>query len=295
LENTGHARSTEEQMDQHDGSRGSGPAPAKDFLALTHGQEWVNFYESFDKLVQDHLARSSELLRRAMSLPEVADREVAQVRAEMEGKLAAERERSHDLLTELRDEISTSHTHVTALAEDVQHVAADLASLNSRVAEALAALDRPAALAGELPTPALEEAAPSVPALNGTAEAIPTESADWAPIDLDGETAGDEKPETEASAETSAEEPAAEAESLAAEMPAASVEEPVEMAADSEAETGVDLSALAEAESETTPEVSEREEAAVPGTGALEGEPVGIGADRPRPHWLSVTRIGSRP
>ena len=106
-------------MDQQDGSRGSGKAPAKDFLALTHGQEWVNFYESFDKLVQDHLSRSSELLRRAMSLPEVADREVAQVRAEMEGKLAAERERGHDLLSQLHGEISQSRDHISTLADSV--------------------------------------------------------------------------------------------------------------------------------------------------------------------------------
>src|SRR6185503_11919734 len=103
--------------------------PPKDFLALSHGHEWVDFYESFDKLVQDHLSRSSELLRRAMSLPEVADREVAQVRAEMEGKLAAERERSHDLLTKLRDEISSSHAHIAGVAESVQTVAAELAEL----------------------------------------------------------------------------------------------------------------------------------------------------------------------
>ena len=30
--------------------------PPKDFLALSHGHEWVDFYESFDKLVQDHLS-----------------------------------------------------------------------------------------------------------------------------------------------------------------------------------------------------------------------------------------------
>src|SRR3954470_13771968 len=115
--------------------------PPKDFLALTHGHEWVNFYESFDKLVQDHLSRSSDLLRRAMSLPEVADREVAQVREEMEGKIVAERERNHNLLSSLRDEISSSHAKASALAGEVQNVAGDLATLGSLVAEALASLD----------------------------------------------------------------------------------------------------------------------------------------------------------
>ena len=105
--------------------------PPKDFLALSHGHEWVNFYESFDKLVQDHLSRSSELLRKAMSLPEVADREVAQVRTELEGqlsqtrselegqvaqtrtelegRLAAERQQHQATLTSIRAEISSSH------------------------------------------------------------------------------------------------------------------------------------------------------------------------------------------
>jgi hypothetical protein len=296
------ARSTEEQMDQHDGSRGPGQAPAKDFLALTHGQEWVNFYESFDKLVQDHLSRSSELLRRAMSLPEVADREVAQVRAEMEGKLAAERERSHDLLSQLRDEISSSHSRVSTLADDVQNVAADLAALNSRVADALASLDRPAAVASQSPTPALEESVQPASTLNGIADPIETESDDWAPVAVAEEVASEPEPQveavTEAEVEAEVEAPADEPEPLVAEWPAAPAAELVETPVRFDAETGLDLSALAEAETETETETaaeeSDTESPAVAGIGALDGEPVGVGADRPRPHWLSVTRIGSR-
>ncbi|HEY7032333.1 MAG TPA: hypothetical protein VH482_13425 [Thermomicrobiales bacterium] len=291
-------------MDQYDGSRGAGQAPAKDFLALTHGQEWVNFYESFDKLVQDHLSRSSELLRRAMSLPEVADREVAQVRAEMEGKLAAERERSHDLLSKLRDEISTSHTRVTALANDVQNVAADLATLSSRVADALASLDRPAtALAAESPAPMLEETVPAAPALNGAAEWSETAPEAWAAAEHVDDATSDAEPAVEAvaeaapeaDAEVAAEEPTVEPEPLVARWSVDTAEEADEIPARFDAETGVDLTALAEAESEKTAEEPADDQAEAPVTGTLEGDPVGVGADRPRPHWLSVTRIGSRP
>src|SRR4051794_21361646 len=91
----------------------------KDFLALSHGQEWVTFYESFDKLVQDNLSRSSELLRRAMALPEVADREVQQIRTEMEEKLAAERSRQREVLAALREDLTGSHRQVSMLARSV--------------------------------------------------------------------------------------------------------------------------------------------------------------------------------
>lgn len=279
-------------MDQHDGSHGSGQAPAKDFLALTHGQEWVNFYESFDKLVQDHLTRSSELLRRAMSLPEVADREVARVRAEMEGKLAAERERSHDLLTKLREEISTSHTRVTALAADVQNVASDLTALNARVSDALAALDCPAAPAPA--APALEESVHSPSTLNGSAATGAVTADDWAPVAVADEPVRESESPVGAVAEPVAEEPAAAPESLVAEAPAPATEEPLEAPVRFDAETGVDLTALAQAESENATEDSNGQAPAVPGTGTLDGEPVAVGAERPRPHWLSVTRIGAR-
>lgn len=289
-------------MDQHDGSRGSGQAPAKDFLALTHGQEWVNFYESFDKLVQDHLSRSSELLRRAMSLPEVADREVAQVRAEMEGKIAAERERSHTLLSQLRDEISASHTQVATLAESVQSVASDLSGLSARVSEALASLDLP------LPTPAAESAAPaldavveSAPALNGVADTYEPVAQDWAPPVFAAEAVIEEETQIEAVAEVAAEEPTAEAveaetesepEPHVPEWAAPAAEELAEATAPFEPDTALDLTAMAEAESVDEPVAGESD--ASSGTGLLDAEPVGVGADRPRPHWLSVTRIGSR-
>jgi hypothetical protein len=287
-------------MDQHDGSRGSGQAPAKDFLALTHGQEWVNFYESFDKLVQDHLSRSSDLLRRAMSLPEVADREVAQVRAEMEGKLAAERERSHDLLTRLHDEISVSHAQVAGLAENVQAVTDQLAGLNQRVVDAIATLDLPlAAPMAESPAPAIDAVADAAPALNGTVEAFDwsVHEAESAPADVADTASADFEPRAEAVAEPAAEDWSAQAEPSVADWPAATADElsEPEPAVRFDAETDLDLTALAEAETEASDESSSEDAQAGSGTGLLNGDAVAAGGDRPRPHWLSVTRIGSRP
>lgn len=291
-------------MDQHDGSRGSGPAPAKDFLALTHGQEWVSFYESFDKLVQDHLSRSSDLLRRAMSLPEVADREVAQVRAEMEGKLAAERERSHDLLTKLHDEISVSHAQVASLAENVQVVTDQLAGLNQRVVDAIASLDLPLAVQmAESPAPAIGAMADAAPELNGTVEAFDwsAHEAESAPSDVADTASEAFEPQAEAVAEPAAE-PAAEdwsaqAEPSVADWPEATADESAELepVVRFDAETGLDLTALAEAETDANAESPSEDTPAGSGTGLLNGDAVAAGTDRPRPHWLSVTRIGSRP
>lgn len=120
--------------------------PPKDFLALSHGHEWVNFYESFDKLVQDHLSRSSELLRKAMSLPEVADREVAQIRDDLEGRLTTEREQMQSTLAELKQEITGSHQQVAALAQMVSALMANLERLTASVDSALTQANENAAM-----------------------------------------------------------------------------------------------------------------------------------------------------
>jgi chromosome segregation ATPase len=116
--------------------------PPKDFLALSHGHEWVNFYESFDKLVQDHLSASSELLRKAMALPEVADREVAEVRDVLEKQLEAEREHNKAALHTLKAEVSAHQEQVAslvllanALAEHVSKLSRNLESAIQTAAE----------------------------------------------------------------------------------------------------------------------------------------------------------------
>src|SRR5215218_8013788 len=138
---------------------------------------------------------------RAMSLPEVADREVAQVRTEMEGKLAAERERSHDLLTRLHDEISVSHAQVAGLSENIQAVTAQLAGLNQRVVDALASLDLPlGSPMAESPAPAIDAVVDAAPAPNGAVESFDRSAQEAAPAPSDvAETASDDvEPQAEA-------------------------------------------------------------------------------------------------
>jgi hypothetical protein len=112
--------------------------PPKDFLALSHGHEWVNFYESFDKLVQDHLSASSELLRKAMALPEVADREVAEVRDVLEKQLEAEREYNKTALQALRAEVLAHQEQVETLAKVASALAENIGRLATNLDTAIA-------------------------------------------------------------------------------------------------------------------------------------------------------------
>jgi hypothetical protein len=125
--------------------------PQKDFLALTHGEEWANFYESFDKLVQDNLARSSDLLKRAMTLPEVADREVAKVKDELETKLSDERTRQRAVLTDLRDEVASGQRQIAVLTRGMSGLLADLERLSGRITSAMAAVEENAPVQAETP------------------------------------------------------------------------------------------------------------------------------------------------
>jgi hypothetical protein len=111
----------------------NGGQSTRDFLALAHGQEWTSFYESFDKLVQDNLARSSELLRHAMSLPEVADREVAQIKEEMGWKIAAERRTAKEAFELLHKELTLSKQQGEALERSVSLWVSDLSRLSNMV------------------------------------------------------------------------------------------------------------------------------------------------------------------
>jgi len=319
---------TEESMDQHEGNRDSTQTPAKDFLALTHGQEWVSFYESFDLLVQDHLSRSSDLLRRAMSLPEVADREVAHVRAEMDGKLTAERERSHDLLSQLHGDIIENRDHVATLAASVQSVSAGLSSLSTRVAEALAALSAPAAppetVVAEAPSESPDESLSAIARIEHVSD-TPETAQDQLQAGVEADDNASAEAETELQPEVEAERVLTEEEEFAALLAEVEAEAAAEMATvkpskkkstsddllaeavvvadpSTSEDQDVDLRALTDAEA--SDETKERTalsddlvvEAERPQTGMLDEDAVGVGSsDRPRPHWLSVTRVGSRP
>ena len=227
--------------------------PPKVFLALSHGHEWVDFYESFDKLVQDHLSRSSELLRKAMSLPEVADREVAQVRDDLESRLTTERAQNQATLNALRAEISSSHQQVASLAQIVGSLMANLDRLGGSVDTALAK--------------AVESAA-EVPAV-----AAPVASGD--PVQ-----APEPVVETAWVAETVAVEETASTEVVEGADWTVLTDEAKDESADE-----IDLSALAAMEEGSSDssdaESSEAEPAGLSG-----------GPDRVRPHWLSMSRSG---
>jgi hypothetical protein len=125
---------TEDIMSQDGGNGRDGQTP-RDFLALAHAQEWTNFYDSFDKLVQDNLARSSELLRHAMSLPEVADREVAEMKAEMATKIAAERQAAKEALTLVHKDLVSTQEQGEALQRSMISWMADLGRVSQSVAD----------------------------------------------------------------------------------------------------------------------------------------------------------------
>jgi hypothetical protein len=242
--------------------------PHKDFLALTHGEEWVNFYESFDKLVQDNLSRSSDLLKKAMTLPEVADREVAKVKAEHETKLADERNRQRATLAGLRDEVTTTHLQVSALTRNMASLMADLERLTGKITTAIASIETPAEARPQ--TAPLAEARPQTSSLPPMPEPAAPVIEAVAPV------VEETTPEPAPTAAQAAPEPM-----VAEAVPAA--EEPA----------SIDLSAMAAAEDTVAPEPPAAPTApAMPMAGELTGAANGAG-ERQRPHWLSVTRIGS--
>lgn len=263
-------------------SAGQTTGQGKDFLALAHGEEWTSFYESFDKLVQDNLSRSSELLRKAMALPEVADREVAQVKSELETRLQVEQDRHKALLGQLGEEIGASHQQVSTLADVLGSVIGNLDKLSQRVGEALASFnvveeiadsivdDEPVEASvgsnghgsngnGRLPKPSKDGAAGK--------DAIEAVTFDDAPI-----------PDVVADIQRELAQPSPSEESGDSTVAAG------ESAPTDATEPSIDLNALAEAEAE---EQIGGEETAEP---VSELAP----SDRPRPHWLSVTRVNAR-
>src|SRR5829696_7124264 len=278
----------------------------KDFLALSHGQEWVTFYESFDKLVQDNLSRSSELLRRAMALPEVADREVQQIRSEMQEKLANEKARQRAMLSSLQEDLSGSYRQVSMLARSVGSVIGDLERLSQRVSEAIVAFDAEVSVTPEV----AEVVAPvsnGVAQSNGVESAYSAPAAEAAPVVPEPVVAA---PEPVADLPEMPEFPVAEADVVMAEAVedapatfsvddiAAAVEEQNAMLEAAEhklddLEAAIDLSALAEAEV-VTPDVGSEPVAVEAAAVGAEAQSAESGEQRPRPHWLSVTRGSSR-
>jgi hypothetical protein len=208
-----------------DGGKDNGGQAARDFLALSHGHEWTNFYDSFDKLVQDNLARSSELLRHAMSLPEVADREVAEIKAEMATKIAAERQQAKEAFQLLHKELVSSQEQGEALQRSMTTWLADLTRLGSTVNDLVQKYDAHddvpmvEAVAQE-PEPVVEPEAVAEALVESTAESDAfveavsdsTESVDWESelsfADVVGDGATEEEPDVVEDDPSSSQKPA---------------------------------------------------------------------------------------
>lgn len=123
---------------------GAPPASSSHHLAdheLKKARERIAFYEGFDRLIQENIARSGDLLRQAAERRETAIQEVQQVRAE------SERRRTDQQAT------------LTHLAEEMLGLQQRVGELTRRIMVALDDLDAPAtstlALPDPLPAPVL--------------------------------------------------------------------------------------------------------------------------------------------
>jgi hypothetical protein len=79
-------------------------------------RERVAFYESFDQLIHENIARSGDLLRQAMDLRETAGRELAEAKVEAE---RFDNTRYRETLSDLLDEVTTLQGHVERLGRRV--------------------------------------------------------------------------------------------------------------------------------------------------------------------------------
>ena len=96
-----------------------GAATSTDVVSLEEElrsvRERLAFYESFDQLIQENVARSGELLRQAAEQREAAMREVDRARAEADRRLADQR----TMLTLIGDELIGLQGQIAALARRV--------------------------------------------------------------------------------------------------------------------------------------------------------------------------------
>jgi hypothetical protein len=83
---------------------------------LERMRERVAFYESFDQLIHENIARSGDLLRQAMDLRETAGRELEEAKAEAE---RFDNSRYRETLSDLLDEVTTLQGHVERLGRRV--------------------------------------------------------------------------------------------------------------------------------------------------------------------------------
>src|SRR3954468_4706801 len=83
---------------------------------LVRLRERLAFYQSFDSLIQDNIARSGDLLRQAMQMRESASAENASALAEAERQRYADRDRYRALFSTLLDEVTSVQMQAERLA-----------------------------------------------------------------------------------------------------------------------------------------------------------------------------------
>jgi hypothetical protein len=179
---------------------------------LTKLKERLGFYESFDQIIQDNVARAGELLRHAASMRESAEESLATAKQELEQSREAERKDFRALLSGLLDDVTTMQVQIERLAR--------------KVADALDSVESTLPINGELdrlptdlpdPTPAIAAGA----------------AAEWQPSALDptpDEIGPAETTDTEAAAMGTVQAVADEPYEIEAEIAAAEATEQAEVA-----------------------------------------------------------------
>jgi hypothetical protein len=112
--------------DETSGESPRGPAPEQNLLdELERLRERVAFYESFDQLIHENIARSGDLLRQSMELRENATRELAEAKAEAE---RFDNSRYQATLSDLLAEVTTLQSNVERLGRRVSDAIEELES-----------------------------------------------------------------------------------------------------------------------------------------------------------------------
>lgn len=139
-------------MGQAEDSATTGGSAAERELA--RARERLAFYEGFDRLIQENIARSGDLLRQAAEQRETAIREADQTRVELDRRRAAQRE----TLTGLAEDLLALQRHVGDLTSRVMTAIDDLGANGPLVSLPLPRANAapPRTLADAAPTPLAE-------------------------------------------------------------------------------------------------------------------------------------------
>jgi hypothetical protein len=95
---------------------------------LTKLKERLGFYESFDQIIQDNVARAGELLRHAATMRENAEESLSMAKQEIEQSRITERQDFRALLSGLLDDVTTMQVQVERLARKVADALDDIES-----------------------------------------------------------------------------------------------------------------------------------------------------------------------